>query len=90
MRPPVKVTVTQDDIDQGIPHSALTCPLAKALARADGNKWSVIAKSARRFAENLYHKLPPEAIDFRQNFDLDQPTHPFKFDLDLSNPGPPQ
>lgn len=37
MNPIFRVTVTQEDIDRGLRHSAMSCPIANALRRKVGN-----------------------------------------------------
>ena len=78
----MKIQVTQDDIDAGIPRSCRRCPIAKALDRMNipyfGVLTLVIVWSAR-YKDNSI--LPTEALNFIQDFDHDRPVKPFEFEL---------
>lgn len=83
----IKVTVTQDDINNGHSVSASACPVAKAINRACDH---------RLYASVTYDKLylraptgtvgfaaPKRVHDFVIKFDKGLKVHPFSFTLNL-------
>jgi len=81
----MKIQVTQDDIDAGIPRSCRRCPIAKALDRMNVPYFSIltefVAWSALYYDEKNISILPTEALSFIQDFDHDRPVKPFEFEL---------
>jgi hypothetical protein len=72
------VTVTQDDIDNGRRSDSRECPINKALKRAfPGRRTSVGADYY--WIDGANFNFPPEAYEFRKNFDQGNPVSPFSF-----------
>jgi len=87
----VRVSVTQDDIDKGVPHVAYACPVARAVGRAMGGDGFVLVES-ERIECTLQHKgfethswETPEVVQkFIERFDEEgghERVSPFEFDL---------
>lgn len=80
------VTVTQKDIDAGVPRRACACPIARAIGLpglivgpCDNGYWIVCD-------DDRYHVLPGEAGDFATRFDAGDPVAPFSFTLPAGVP----
>lgn len=87
----VHVSVTQEDIDNGVQQDCHFCPIARALAREIGPNIAVTARVAT-YRENEYRlwaaALPPHAQRFISAFDgvygSDRSTvKPLEFDLEF-------
>jgi hypothetical protein len=81
----ITVTVTQEDIDNGMRHTPCACPIALATAREAGTGCDVSVGATRL---NIYragpasrtrYRLPGDARDFICRFDLDLSVRPFTF-----------
>lgn len=76
------VTVTQEDIKVGNPHSGTKCPIARALARHRGRN-PIVGKHTAHFSSPFdgwaTYKLPQKAIDFVREFDKGSAVEPIKF-----------
>ena len=78
----MKITVTKEDIENGIRSSNKFCPIALALKRA-GYKDAIV-----RTIEFLYDcgnagcNLPLEAQKFIYSFDVGKPVKPFTFSIE--------
>lgn len=77
------ITVTQDDIDDGLPESCSSCPVARALSRAFGEYvgcgldcFSGIAPFSKVFG-----RLPPEVESHIRRFDTEGVMAPFQFEV---------
>lgn len=77
--PTLEIDVTQDDIDNGIPHSFSNCAIARAVRRRTGIK--DIGVSRVVFVNLTEWQLPVGAIDFIRRFDNNEPVVPQKFKL---------
>lgn len=87
----MRVKVTQEDIEKGIPEHCGKCPIARAIRRAMPDAISVgvgsigvewFDKSGFRVAE-----LPQQAQQFIYYFDFGEPVQPFEFDLEIPQGG---
>lgn len=86
--PSVQVTVTQDDIDQGVRASAAQCPVARAIKRvlqavvAVGTN-DVVLVSVLGDVRTDRVLLPESVTDWIHDYDLDRKTMytPFSFTL---------
>lgn len=90
MKPkPIKIEVTQEDIDRGKQGSRCWCPIARAIKRTlywmpgdtmipDGRVEVSIAQVA---IEDGRADLPFEASNFIVAFDRGEPVKPFSFEL---------
>jgi hypothetical protein len=77
----LKVVVTQDHINRGIPCSFTECPIA--LATQGRVTADYIEINSQRY------ELPAKALKFIRYFDGGQPVAPMEFELETqSNPGP--
>lgn len=83
-----KVVVTQDDIDNGVPKSARSCPIANALKRTDISPEGYLVEVAVPDVcvyndEELVdvYDLPDEAVNFATLFDKGEKVEPFEFEL---------
>lgn len=82
----MKVVVTQDHIDRGLPARAQLCPIALALNEQHGNGHYVMV-SAIDYSPNgwqtvAWYHMPPEASQFVRDFDHDRPVQPFEFEVE--------
>jgi hypothetical protein len=80
----MKITVTQEDIDEGIIKDCIRCPIARAIGRAFGEKASVAQTDyyvSGRWNSLKPKKLPNVATEFIYDFDAGRPVHPFTFEL---------
>ncbi len=82
----VKITVTQDDIDNGIPCAAGECPVARAATRAFETMTyagpdDLMVVDAGGSAVNATHIyiLPAKARKFINRFDAERVVKPFEF-----------
>jgi hypothetical protein len=78
---PIKVSVTQKDIDSGCPIDKCGCPVALALKRALGNGQSIQVGNFAVDIDGGRAHLPLEAIAFVKAFDMGKPVKPFSFEL---------
>lgn len=81
----VEVTVTQEDIDAGVPCDAGKCPIARRLHSLFGGTWEVMNSHAL-LEMGPRIRLPDQAIDFADDFDAGLPVRPFTFTLDYDPP----
>ena len=92
---PIKVEVTQADIDAGEPCCAGTCPIARAMTRALGRPIAVCSRFwSYADEQNTAYCMPPSASAFVRDFDdghieamreirgLSTPK-PFSFELEI-------
>lgn len=84
----VNVHVTQKDIDQGMPSSPFSCPVAKALRRQldDRRAAGMIAANAVRLYYGASIRevlLPASAVEFIDHFDRGDAVKPFGFSIDI-------
>jgi len=76
------IKVTQECIDNGLPDEPRACPIALALNKQTGNKWSVGGWFAT-VGKRIYIDFPDEAIEFIHDFDMGDDVKPFTFKLPL-------
>ena len=84
----MKITVTQEDIENGSPSEWDACPVALALARATGKKWLVCPTRFKLPAPDNYGNGPPmsyEVSTFVEAFDSGKPVEPFTFEFDVED-----
>lgn len=89
MNLPIKVKVTDEDIDKGVRHDCDWCPVARAVKRAlygkpgdalipDGpvkvNKFRIEIDGGRMVA-------PPSVLKFVEDFDSEEAVSPFEFEI---------
>lgn len=80
------ITITQEDIDNGIPNEADSCPVARAIRRATGQPVRVGDCTIVINREFIYQ--PPTVRQFVYDFDDGAYTvNPFSFELDYELPG---
>lgn len=77
----MKISVTQEDIDYGIPGSCLHCPVAIALERYTGDTCEVWGGGAVNLKDLSTIDLPEKVNEFIQDFDEGNPVHPLEFDI---------
>lgn len=85
----MKITVTQEDINNGKRADYQFCPIALALNRAFHTKSAevnpsrayVTRKKLWLFESPALYFLPPEASNFVTTFDQGKPVAPFEFEL---------
>ena len=77
------IEVTKEDIEKGKPQNAVACPIAIALERQTGHKWSVGVRYCTRLAAWTWNDLllPPAAVRFVRAFDLGCDVAPFAFEV---------
>ncbi len=79
-----KISVSQQDIDNGVRSSTRRCPLARAIRRATGVPVSVGSFDVLfLFPKSRYQKvvLPLQMLEFRESFDLGKRVQPFSITL---------
>ena len=79
-----KITVTQGDIETGIPNLPLDCPISLAM-RKRGLEYCVIKVFAHRrfgFGPDKI-RLPVKAQSFIKRFDAGKKVKPFSFEVEL-------
>lgn len=77
----ITVKVTQKDIKLGIPASASSCPVARALSRVTGDKYKV--SSFFYSNSEMQRELPPRVVRFIDKFDGDAKVKPFNFKINI-------
>lgn len=75
----MKITVTQNDIDNGRIGQPESCALALAIGRAAGHTSSVGFTSV--MIEGEVYSLPKIAEDFRRDFDSYKKVEPIEFEI---------
>lgn len=84
------INVTQDHIEAGFPDNCHNCPVALALNRATGHKWTVEREYAGLMNSKTGTLMYPEVRvifplsvrEFTRNFDQGNPVSPFSFEID--------
>lgn len=80
----MKISVTKNDIKNGVPLSECKCPIALAIKRKlKTNKVHVEDVSATILDQ--YIMLPSIAVSFIKDFDCETEVLPFSFNLDIVN-----
>ncbi len=88
----VKVEVTQQDIENGVPGHPWHCPIARALSRALGDCGLVFeyagvgydrVRILRRGASDLVGPLPIFMQAWIRDWDVEQRGTPIKFEIEL-------
>jgi hypothetical protein len=82
----VHVSVTADDIDNGIRRDCWKCPVALALWRATGVKWKVnnyIAFPLGDWDRQVH--FPSKVIKFIAEFDAHTFPRPMEFDIEFDS-----
>jgi hypothetical protein len=77
------VNVTAEDIENGVPGSAKSCPIALAARRIEGLKVTGITTRRAIFQGHGVTMLPLEAVQFIHSFDADCPVEPFSFEIEI-------
>ncbi len=83
------IEVSQEDINHGNRSSCRHCPVARALNRATGRRWSVGTRSFVELINNNidqklpYFGIPPIASEFIRRFDEESPVQPFAFTVNV-------
>lgn len=80
----MKIDVTAEDIDNGVPGECGRCPVALAIARKLGLVGAGIrvGPSAVRIRFDGARDLPAVARVFVEAFDWDRPVEPFSFEIE--------
>lgn len=83
----IEVQVTQEDIDLGFARSPFDCPIARALKRAVGRRYTVTPTKV--WETNTWSPeidLPENAVAFIEAFDAEprSPVAPFSFTLEVA------
>jgi hypothetical protein len=78
----MKIEVTREDIDNGLPGEPRDCPVAFAIRRATKNRLVFVSNYKAHIGDGIAY-LPDAATEFIQSFDLDEPVEPFAFELDV-------
>lgn len=85
---PIRVEVTQDDIDKGVPGRMSLCPIARAIKRL-GYEDVVVLSSLIQFSKTADHPykvvpgglIPPRVKRFITRFDDNETVKPFVFHI---------
>lgn len=79
------ISVTQEDIDKGLPMVAACCPVARAIQRVTGDSSWRVGPMRISPAGPVYYDTPREVSKFVVAFDRHLPVSPFEFDLDVDD-----
>lgn len=82
----MKIEVTQEDIERGVPLNSCFCPIAFASSRAFHCQHSLVSQDYFRVlgvGKNGRIMLPQPAIDFIAAFDAGKPVEPFSFEVEV-------
>ena len=79
----VIVSVTAEDIRDGLACNGLKCPIAKAMYRLGHEHWEIIVPEITSEEGDFTTMLPPEAERFACMFDNGEPVEPFYFTIEL-------
>ena len=78
----MKIDVTQEDIDRGVPRTGDCCPIALALRRTTDRPWQIDRRMAMCLKRDSWMSLvflPEQATSFINSFDLGKTVAPFTF-----------
>jgi hypothetical protein len=75
----MKVRVTRNDIEIGVPSDIDQCPVARALNRAGNDTYQV--GGSRIYGKWAVYDLPPEVWAFVSRLDCGLPVDPIEFEL---------
>lgn len=83
------ISVTRNDIENGMPRSARSCPIALATKRKITDYFTV-SQAGLRFNKDYIIPIPERAQDFIANYDshnfvVTLSAKPFKFKLEVPN-----
>jgi hypothetical protein len=80
----MKIEVTQEDIDKGIPEDSLRCPIGRAMYRTTGGVWMVYKNVMVPWQISCWKttSLPDIAEGFIKNFDKRLTVKPFTFEIE--------
>lgn len=85
----MKVTVTQDHINNGKPNSHLYCPIALAIKSIEGVLASAVSCTKASVISNdtyaTLYTLPTEAQNFIHYFDRGWKVTPFEFEMKVGS-----
>ena len=81
----IHVQLTKEDIERGTRLDRWACPVALALWRATGVKWSVGNRSCRRLGQYKEVPLPGEVMEFIREFDEARRVRPLEFDIKVAS-----
>lgn len=76
----MKISLTQDDIDNGLPDDCEDCPVALAIKRVNPDAY-VTAYSHEITIDRVKFEVPLSVSVFINNFDDGRHVKPFEFDL---------
>lgn len=82
----MKITVTADDICNGVRENTHKCPIARAVSRVfnvptDDVEVGDDENNNLKVKGDTYD-LPEEAVEFFKAFDSSEPVNPFEFEID--------
>lgn len=78
------ISVTKQDIQQGVKHSETSCAIARAVSRATGAKAAVNSSRIKVVKNGMTKRMPTTAklAEFVRNFDAGRACEPFDFWMD--------
>lgn len=77
----MRVTVTEEDIRNGVAGDGDHCAIACALRRTNGEEWCVEVPGVWNHTTFERWRLPETACRFAEDFDAGQDVRPFSFDM---------
>lgn len=80
----LKITVTQEDIEEGQARSCHRCPVALAMSRTIGRELVVYPHYAGTLGMDVVCFFPSEVEQFIADFDEGKPVKPFSFTVKAS------
>lgn len=85
----MKIVVTQEHINSGIPSACGLCPIAYAVHDAFGNyDHGVEVRNTYLTIDRIRYKLPSEATMFIRRFDSHESVKPFEFEISYNKSFP--
>lgn len=84
----MKVVVTQEDINKGLPKKTKDCPVAQAMSRAFNVEIAVGKTATENYvyekneSVGMWHDLNPRISAIIEKYDLTGHMEPFEFEVD--------
>lgn len=78
----IKISVSQEDIDNGTPGDETCCPIALAVKRQYPEYNEVSVEIDVLFLDDINYLMPIEASNFVDDFDEGKSVAPLEFEID--------
>ena len=77
----MKITVTQNNIDNGVPKNSCKCPIARALKQIFPGEDIEVKRSSIYIGKSIHYAMPLKACYFIVDFDEGREVYPFEFEV---------